>query len=520
MARLAAGYCSLARSLAARVQRHPFALLLAFSLAYFTLTPLLAGRKLLWYDELYTVHVARLPATADVWAALGSGMDPNPPLNYLATRVACSVLGDTPLAYRLPALVGFFVLSLCLFHFVARRCGRPFACLAVLFAFATSAHSIYAYEARPYGLLLGCTGLALVCWQAATEGSRWARIGLALSLMAAVSTHYYAVLIFVPLGLAEMVRAWRTRRLDWQIALALVIGLTPLLVYFPLVQQARSVLASGFWAKPKWEAVAAFYQKLLEADLLPCVAVLLFLALYPWLRSADREPMPEEQPTSPPLEEIVLVVAFALLPFFGLVLGKLFTGAFSERYVIPAVLGLAIAFAYAARHYARGCPVLAVSVAAILLIWWVGTDAIRIHEMADKHQALAATCDRLARLGDPDEALVVSDSLTFLQLAYYAPEPLARRLTYLRSPELSRRYKGYDTDEVALGILRQWVFLNVADYEDFVPSHRRFLVYDRGSWLPAALVGSACQVTKRTNQLLLVQTTVDAVAAANQAGKE
>src|SRR5262249_49561307 len=153
--------------------------------------------------------------------------------------------GENPLAYRLPALVGFFVLSLCLFRFTSRRCGRPYACLAVLFAFATSAHSIYAYEARPYGLLLGFTGLALVCWQSAGVGSRLARFGLALSLAAAVSTHYYAVLIFVPLGLAELVRALRRQRLDVPMAVALLAGLAPLLAYFPIVQKARAVLTSG-----------------------------------------------------------------------------------------------------------------------------------------------------------------------------------------------------------------------------------------------------------------------------------
>jgi hypothetical protein len=512
MTRLAAGYCRLARSVAALVQRHPVCLLLLFALAYFTLTPLLAARKLIWYDELYTVHVARLPSVSDLWAALASGMEPNPPLNYLAARASCSAFGESPFAYRLPALVGFFVLSLCLFRFVSRRCGRPYACLAVLFAFATSAHSIYAYEARPYGLLLGFAGLALVCWQSAVEGSRLARVGLGLSLAAAVSTHYYAVLIFVPLGLAELVRALRRRRLDVPIAVALLAGLAPLLAYFPIIQKARAVLTSGFWAQPKWESVPGFYQKLLDADLLPCVAVLLFLALYPRLRAADLETTEEAPPASPPVEEIVLAIAFALLPFFGLALGKLVTGAFSERYVVPAVIGLAVAFAYAARYYARGCPVMAVSVAGILLAWWLGTDVIRIQEMADKQQALARTCDQLAHLGAADEPLIVSDSLTYLQLAYYAPEPLAARLTYLNSPKLSRRYKGYDTDEVALGLLRQWVGLNVVDYDEFVASHRAFLVYDRGSWLPSALVGGDLQVTKKPNQLLQVRAATDAVA--------
>jgi hypothetical protein len=520
MTHLAAGYRRLTRRLARLLQRHPLLLLSAFTLVYFAVTSLLAWRKLVWYDEIYTIRISQLPTLADVWAALGSGMDPNPPLNYLATRVACSLLGDHPLAYRLPAIVGFWLLSLCLYAIVSRRCGRTFGCLAALFAFATSAHSIYAYEARPYGLLLGFSGLAVLCWQRAAEGRRVALLGLALSLAAAVSTHYYAVLVFVPLGLAELARAMRRRRLDLPMAAALAAGLAPLLLYYPVVQQARAVLASGFWAKPKWESVAVFYQKLLEADLLPCVAVLLFLAIYPKIRATAPDRDTDEPSTAPPIEEVVLAVAFAVLPFFGIALAKLFTGAFSERYVIPAVIGLALAFAYAACHYARGCQVFAVSVGVILLGWWLATDAMRFHEMADKRQALDAVCRRLSETGERETPLVVSDSLSFMQLTYYAPDALRSRLTYLNSPELSLRYKGYDTDEVALRIMRKWVPLNVVDYEEFVSSHRRFLVYDRGSWLPSALVGSDWDVRKRPNQFLRVHALADAVAAASPDGDE
>jgi hypothetical protein len=39
----------------------------------------------------------------------------------------------------------------------------------MLFPLITNAYP-YAYEARPYGLLLGFCGLSLLCWQSAAEG--------------------------------------------------------------------------------------------------------------------------------------------------------------------------------------------------------------------------------------------------------------------------------------------------------------------------------------------------------------
>jgi len=78
------------------------------------------------------------------------------------------------------------------------------------------------------------------------------------------------------------------------------------------------------------KSLAIFYQKLLAADLLPCVGVLLFLAVYPRLRAAAGERQPRSSPRHLPRRWWPRV-AFAVLPFFGLLLAKLYTGAFAER---------------------------------------------------------------------------------------------------------------------------------------------------------------------------------------------
>ena len=518
MPRIADRYCRFAQRVAQFIERHPFVLLAAFTLVYFATACPLAERKLLWHDEIFTVRIARQPTLAALWAALGSGMDANPPLNYLATRAACAILGDGPVAYRLPALVGFWLFCVCLFLFVAHRCGRAFACLAVLFALATDAHHTFAYEARPYGLLLGWAGLALLCWQRTGEGnSRAARAGLALSLAAALATHYYAVLLFVPLGLAEAARSWRRWRIDLAVWACFAVGLLSLAAFLPLAQQARAVLGTGFWARPTLEKLATFYKELLGVDVLACVAVLLFLAVYPRLRTADEE-QPHEQPSSLPPEEILVAVAFAALPFFAFALGKLVTGAFAHRYAITAVIGPSVAFACAARHYSRCCPVLAVSVGGILLAWWLATDVVRLQEMEGKRAEFAAAHDRLARQAERAGVLAVSDPLAYLQHAYYAPA-LRPRLVYLCSPRLALRYKGSNTTDLALLLLSRWSDLNVLDCEEFVAAHREFAVHDRGGWLAAALADRDLLLTKKPHNLLEVSPADEPGASATGVGR-
>jgi hypothetical protein len=75
-------------------------------------------------------------------------------------------------------MIGFWVMSVCVFRFVQRRTSALFATLATLFLLATPGYG-YAYEARPYGLVLGCCGLSLLGWQHAT-GNRKRKLGLAI----------------------------------------------------------------------------------------------------------------------------------------------------------------------------------------------------------------------------------------------------------------------------------------------------------------------------------------------------
>ncbi len=104
------------------------------------------------------LHALRL-ATVATGAVAGAGRWPGPAASaWLPGDAGDDVaLGDGLLATRLPSLVGFGLGCVCLGLFVRRRVGLAGGTVALLVPSVTAGYD-YAYEARPYGLLLGASG--------------------------------------------------------------------------------------------------------------------------------------------------------------------------------------------------------------------------------------------------------------------------------------------------------------------------------------------------------------------------
>src|SRR2546423_1881700 len=111
-----------AEGLALELERGRYFYLVVFSIVFVGFTALRALAKPLWYDELFTYYMSRLPGIKSMWSAVKEGADLNPPLLYLATSAAQRVFGDGLIATRLPAILGFLTMLLSLSVFVGRRC--------------------------------------------------------------------------------------------------------------------------------------------------------------------------------------------------------------------------------------------------------------------------------------------------------------------------------------------------------------------------------------------------------------
>src|SRR5262249_23469003 len=159
--------------------------------------------------------------------------------------------------------------------FVSKRAG-PFAgMVAAIFPPLTGA-CFYIQEARPYGLLFACCGIALVAWQNIADRRNrrlWVPV-FAASFTWAILLAFAAAFMMIPFGLAELWRVWERRRVDWgtwgSMAAAAAIGLG---VNIPIFRGIRDAMPSTFFPASAL-AIQRFYVTLLTPVLVLFVLVL------------------------------------------------------------------------------------------------------------------------------------------------------------------------------------------------------------------------------------------------------
>jgi hypothetical protein len=459
------------------LEQNPIGFLASLSLLYFGASITLAYWKLMWFDELCTYFIADRPNSAAIWSTLASKTGPMPPTFYLLTRFSQQWLGHGHIAIRFPELVGFLVASLCLFYFIRQRTDTLYGLVGMLAVWTTGAYP-FAYEARPYALVLGFCGLALVCWQAATEREQrsWALLGLFAACGGAVASHYGAVMLVFPLALGELVRSIARRKIDWPVWLAFCGAGLPLLVFLPLLRASISSYGQAMWSRPQAGSILECYAKLLSTAGHPLAAVLCALAIWRAVRAKESFTVRVRRTGSMPLWEIAAAIGLLLLPAIGLLQAILVTNQITPRYVMPMVMGFGILVAILAYENLGDDAVGGVLIVALLLAGWgshVRREYLAIRLVADQVQAVY-----LAAAQQPGGLpIVINDGDLYLQLEHYTPVEFSSRLFYLVDPDAARKYSGTDSDDLILLGYSRFVPLNLRRADAFLQSGRPFLLY-------------------------------------------
>jgi len=470
------------------------------SAIYLVTVCILASTKQFWNDELFTFYISRRPSLPEVWNALLTGAEQIPPLFYVITRASTKLFGHGYLAFRLPEILGFWIMGLSLFFFVRKRSSAEYGVLAMVIPLSTESFT-YSYEARPYGLLLGFAGLALLFWQTAIEGPRRgiALAGLSLSLGAAISCHYYAILVFVPFLIGEAVRAAIRKRLDFPMLISIAAGLVPLGVFLPLIQAAHRY-SDTFWAKPQWTNTLGFYSYLLFPALLVLACIPIVIAAGYVLAGSGRE-VPFVSLNPIPGHEIAAALGFILIPFVAVFLAKTVTGAFTNRYAVPAVIGVSILLTWSISvlSHRKPGPGLMITVITVALFLLTGVKSYRgWRESAGRSEE---TLRYLRTQGKGGVPVVVADPHLFFELSNLAGDKTPSPLIYLADKKLALQYTS--TDDVDLGLvnLQQWAPLHVEDFHRFCSGHQEFLIYGSGapySWITQELAREEWQFILRS----------------------
>ncbi len=470
--------------------------LAAFSLFYFSAVLLRAAEKYFWYDELVSVYLSRL-SVSSLWQMLRAGMDSVPLPFHLVTKAANAIFGEGLIATRLPQIFGFWVFCLCLFRFVNKRVGVLGGLIAMLFPIFTGAF-YYAYDARPYGIVLGFCGLALVFWQMSLEEphrKRWLWC-YALSVLGAFLIHSYAITIAFPFAVAELVRGIQNRRLNVQHWLAIILpAIIACPTYIPLLEGFRTN-AKGTTlvdlAPPVWPQVREFYSFLLGPCMLIVLIVLALLALR-CLHAMRRSTKPASLSTAIPLPEIALALSFVALPVVGMIIARTMHSTFIYRYYLPALVAACILTGFAA---AVGKPAnrVAFALAAVLVCsaGWQFSALIwhRIHGVPENlsepssgfsaNSSLSGPLDHYSLLlsearKHKDQPIAIMWPIDYLYLVTYAPD-LVLRMYYVQWSETDWFYRCFK-------LFRPWspIKYNLATRDQFLQSAPEFLMYGQDS---------------------------------------
>lgn len=510
------------------VERRPWASFAIFSALFFAIVFCLSAAKLLWLDELITLHIARLGSFTAIWQALERGADPNPPLTSLLVQASTHIFGNHEFAYRMPAAIGYWVGILSLFVYLRRLLPASWALAGTVLS-TTMAAFDYSYESRSYGIFYGLAMLALLCWSVTTDPAttrtrrRLSLVGMTVALAAGVFTNYFAVLAFLPLAAGEITRTvrrlrkvvplrgggFRLRRLvealDLRIWDAFLLAILPLLVCMPLVQHAIARFSPYAWNKVSLGQVFDSYTEMVDYILYPILALFGFAL---WMRLVGARTrricaacrariMPRwmadlaERTLAPlpiPWHEGVAVFFLMAYPFLGYIVASVHGGMLSPRFVIPVCFGFAIAATLVAHQLFRRFRLAPSLFLVIALAWLICRESVVGYWYEEQKQCFYKVVDDLPQAeafvpqGSP---IVIPDPLLALTFRHYAPPPDAARVVFPVDFPAIRFFRGDDSPDENLWAGRDFAYkLPIVPLAQFQNHAGKYLIIaGDGNWL-------------------------------------
>ncbi|MGI4979105.1 MAG: glycosyltransferase family 39 protein, partial [Janthinobacterium lividum] len=487
--------------------------------ALFAVLLLTASIILLWghfkpldQDEIFVLQTDSVRSIAElVQVQRHFPISLDPLFYHLLGHASVSVLGATAFAIRLPSLLGYLLMQVCISAVAGRLAGRHAAVIAALVP-ALTATLFYAVEARPYGLLLGLSALLLLAWQRSVRNVSQPRTGALLTLAAALAlalnTHYFAVLLLMPLYAAELYRtaersrAVRRLNIDWPVVVAVAVGSAGIVFALPFQKAAGEFRkhyynAGGVGLHAVTQSYRALFvnytnysiavQHLLGAVLV-ALSLLLLCALWRHFREHDR---------ALPAERVFLVV-LAAMPFFGFLLARFVTHSIEVRYVLPAMVSIAVLIAIALAPLYRSRRVYG-AIVAVLLVAVAAAGSTRVHEESVKRNAFLASLSPNQPLpGAPDTRIYVQNLGYFDEVTPYLPKGLRSRMVLLYSRDEELHWLNHDTGALTATHMQHFTTVPTMRYEDLrqQPGEHLVLLHPDGwEWLGRALQADGASIT-------------------------
>jgi hypothetical protein len=390
-----------------------------------------ATRVSLWFDEIYTLWIARLGPAGIVHALRA---DVHPPLHEWLVWLWWRMGGESAVWLRSLSVIFGVATVAALYGFTRDLFGRAAALLAALLLALHRTHVYYSQELRPYGMLWLLYLLALwAAWRFVRDGrARWGAAYVVVAA-AALYTHYQSGLVLGIIALWGVIALIGIpRRLGAWIGLhvAVAVLFLPQLPTFLLQthrnQELHWVTAPHFADLAHLAQVYAFGYRLL---ILPALA----LAAVPLFRSSDRK-------------AAALLWSF-MLPLIAIsyVLTQRGAHLFTERYMDFALPGWCALLATGAiglgallparRGAAEGrVPASWVSAAAGIALAVLAAKSLKAHQPLEEPRELSLAEHEIEAHAQPGDVVVHADTHSLLFFAQNAPGLGRQRLLVVGTP--------------------------------------------------------------------------------------
>lgn len=450
-----------------------------------------------WYDEIITVILCRLPSMSEIWVALHNAADGNPPGFFLVARLAHKVIAEDHLGYRLPSILGLLLTVFCVYLILSKRLNRLTALVGAAFLLCTSL-TPYAYEARPYSLMVGCIAAAILALQRVDDSKLYSFM-LAFSLAAAVSLHYYAVFAWPAFFAAELTGWISHRRFRAKVWMSLLVSVLPLFCFAGILKQLSMYYGQNYWAQPHFKQIYSTYNGLLNVDShWGVIYAVGFTVIVIWSNIIKRHgpvALRDDSKEAPrvPVEEWVLALMLLWLPAIAVTAAKISHGGLIERHMLTAVLGCALTLGYAIDK----TPIVGRLLLFMLCLLNYEASAVPILRdvmcgslLAQREKAEQEMTALVGPLHEPDLPIVIGPELDYLPIVYYSPPDLQKSLDVIVDPGAAVAYLGTASVDLNLLALQHYYPFRADKFDSFISNNREFLLVTGGDfdWLTARLL--------------------------------
>jgi hypothetical protein len=424
----------------------------------------------------------------------------------MVTHALFSVAGNSVRVSRIPAMLGFWLMGLFAYRvYVSFRYTPLWEIAAALFPFVTS-YYYFAAEARPYGIVLGAIAVAMASLQSAASGvrRRISLVFLVLAILVIVCSHYYGLLLIIPLLVGELTRTILMRKADWPVIVSSLLPFGAVVVFLPLIHTGIALYGTNPWNPPSIENLSASYTypMLVYSNFglsprgVAGLALLMVLAggfLLAYLfESSAAAPV-----ALPPLHETAAAFGLLLLPLAGYLTAIVKTHMYHPRYVIPILLGYTLLFGFGAAHLFGSRAIYAIIVNGILLLGFLVNGAAHFLKVPSRTEGcpVVPTAGPLANL-----PVVMADSVNYVRCDFYASPELKSKMVFVSDPIMS-------VGDTNLTVAKDVVGLNVVGFGDFRDAYRQFLLvggFGIDGWVGRRYLNLGAKIELLPNGLYLV----------------